>query len=89
MPLKSVNRLTAGEVIAVLGLLPHPEGGHYRETFRDGATREGRALSTAIYFLLEAGVVSRWHRVDAVETWHWYGGAPLDLRIAADGASYT
>jgi uncharacterized protein len=89
MQLETIDRLTADDVIALLGLLPHPEGGHYRETFRDPATREGRALSTAIYFLLEAGVVSRWHRVDAVETWHWYGGAPLDLRIAAHGASYT
>jgi uncharacterized protein len=88
MPASVVGAVTAGDVIKLLGLLPHPEGGHYRETFRDVATRDGRALSTAIYFLLDAGVVSRWHRVDAVETWHWYGGAPLELRIAADALSY-
>lgn len=89
MPASVVGALTAGDVIQLLGLLPHPEGGHYRETFRDEATWDGRALSTAIYFLLEAGVVSRWHRVDAVETWHWYAGAPLALRIAPDGLAYT
>lgn len=68
----------------MLDLAPHPEGGFYRETFRDSATLPGstRALSTAIYFLLPAGVISRWHTVDAVETWHWYAGAPLLLSIA-------
>jgi uncharacterized protein len=88
MPASASCGMAARDVIKLLGLLPHPEGGHYRETFRDEATREGRALSTAIYFLLEAGVVSRWHRVDAVETWHWYGGAPLDLRISADTTAF-
>ena len=64
--------LSADEVIRLLGLAPHPEGGHYRETFRDATTtRSGRAASTAIYFLLRAGEISRWHRVDAVEAWHW------------------
>ena len=72
--------LTAADVIALLDLSPHPEGGHYRETFRDHRLVEGeRAASTAIYFLLAAGEVSRWHRVDAVEIWHWYAGAPLAL----------
>ena len=69
--------------------MPHPEGGYYRETFRDDATIAGRAASTCIYFLLPQGIVSRWHRVDAVETWHWYAGAPLDLRIAADVSTYA
>lgn len=73
---------TAAEIIALLDLEPHPEGGWYRETFRDAAAPGQRAASTAIYFLLEAGVVSRWHRVDAAEAWHWYAGAPLDLSIA-------
>jgi uncharacterized protein len=73
---------SAGDVVARLGLAPHPEGGFYRETFRDERRgQSGRAHSTAIYFLLPAGVVSRWHRVDAAEVWHWYGGAPLDLSI--------
>jgi uncharacterized protein len=70
----------------LLGLAPHPEGGHYRETFRDAATDgSGRAASTAIYFLLAAGEVSRWHRVDAAEGWHWHAGASLVLMIAEAG----
>jgi predicted cupin superfamily sugar epimerase len=64
----------ADRLIALLDLKPHPEGGHYRETFRDGA-------STAIYFLLKAGEASRWHSIAAAETWHFYLGAPLELRI--------
>jgi uncharacterized protein len=75
--------LSAADVIRLLGLAPHPEGGHYRETFRDAATdASGRAASTAIYFLLAAGEVARWHRVDAAEAWLWYAGAPLALTIA-------
>jgi len=74
---------TAHELIQELGLVPHPEGGHYRETFRDTSTNAGgRSASTAIYFLLKAGEVSRWHRVDAAEVWHWYAGAPLLLSLA-------
>jgi predicted cupin superfamily sugar epimerase len=68
-------------VIRLLDLKPHPEGGHYRETFRDPYTVDGRAASTAIYFLLKRGERSHWHRVDAVETWHWHAGAPLELKI--------
>jgi uncharacterized protein len=75
--------MEADEIIRLLGLQAHPEGGHYRETFRDRAAGEsGRAHSTAIYFLLRAGEASRWHRVDAVEVWHWYAGAPLLLTVA-------
>ncbi len=76
--------LAADEVIARLGLTPHPEGGYYRETFRDPATdASGRAASSAILFLLKAGQRSRWHRVlDAAEVWHWHAGAPLELGIA-------
>jgi uncharacterized protein len=89
------DRLTAPDVIRLLALEPHPEGGHFRETFRDapppyppphaGEGREGvgRAASTAIYFLLARGERSHWHRIDAVEIWHWYAGAPLTLEIAA------
>ena len=77
--------LSAEEVIDLLGLAPHAEYGHYRETFRDAATvGGGRSASTAIYFLLRAGEVSRWHRVDAAEVWHWYAGAPLKLAVAED-----
>lgn len=75
-------------VVDQLDLAPHPEGGFFRETFRDPAVDgSGRARSTAIYFLLPEGIVSRWHRVDAAEAWHWYAGAPLCLAQApgADG----
>ncbi|SHI10860.1 hypothetical protein SAMN05443248_8265 [Bradyrhizobium erythrophlei] len=77
---------SAADIIARLALKPHPEGGHYRETFRD--TRldaNGRALSTAIYFLLARGERSHWHRIDAVEIWHYYAGSALTLQIANDG----
>jgi uncharacterized protein len=79
--MKPSPELSADEVIRMLELAPHPEGGHYRETFRDAESATGRAASTAIYFLLQAGEISRWHRVDAAEVWHWYAGAPLQLGI--------
>jgi predicted cupin superfamily sugar epimerase len=76
---------TAAEIIARLALKPHPEGGHYRETFRDAsADPGGRSRSTAIYFLLTRGERSHWHRVDAVEIWHYYAGDALMLQIADD-----
>lgn len=78
----------ADAIVRLLGLEPHPEGGHFRETFRDPRTdAEGREASTAIYYLLRAGERSHWHRVDAAEIWHWYAGAPLELQIAAAGES--
>jgi len=78
--------MTADEVITLLNLQPHPEGGYFAETFRDDVTdAAGRAASTLIYFLLPEGVLSRWHKVDAVETWHWYAGSPLELSISPDG----
>jgi predicted cupin superfamily sugar epimerase len=74
---------TAAEIIARLELRPHPEGGFYRETFRDSRTdTNGRALSTAIYFLLARGERSHWHRIDAVEIWHYHAGDALILRTA-------
>jgi predicted cupin superfamily sugar epimerase len=76
-------RLSAAEIIARLQLAPHPEGGHFRETFRDSrCDAHGRSASTAIYFLLARGERSHWHRVDAVETWHYYAGDALTLRVA-------
>ncbi len=76
--------MTADDIIADLGLAPHPEGGWYRQTWvADGP---GRPSGTCIYFLLKAGERSHWHRVDAVEIWHFYAGAPLELRIAATDA---
>ena len=74
--------VAAERVIARLKLEPHPEGGWYRETFRDEWGHEGRPHSTAILYLLRAGEVSHWHRVDVVEMWHWHGGAPLLLAVA-------
>jgi predicted cupin superfamily sugar epimerase len=90
----------ADRLVRLLDLKPHPEGGYFRETFRDcgqtpagrdcgqpppapagSGANAGRANSTAIYFLLKAGEVSRWHRVDAAEVWHFYRGAALELRI--------
>ena len=71
----------ADRIIKELGLTPHPEGGYFRETFRDTEPEGGRSHATAIYFLLKAGEISRWHRVDAVEIWHWHAGAPLALTI--------
>ena len=81
---------TAAEIIARLELRPHPEGGHYRETFRDPRTDAGgRSLSTAIYFLLARGERSHWHRIDAVETWHYYAGSALVLQIADGGGQHS
>jgi predicted cupin superfamily sugar epimerase len=80
-----IPTLTAADIIARLGLKPHPEGGHYRETFRDSrGDASGRAFSTAIYFLLARGERSHWHRIDAVEVWHHYAGVALILQIADD-----
>jgi predicted cupin superfamily sugar epimerase len=73
---------SAAEMIRLLELEPHPEGGHYRQTFRDARMVDGRAASTAIYFLLARGERSHWHRVDAVEVWHHYSGAPIELEVA-------
>ena len=72
--------MTAAEIIALLELERHLEGGWFRQTFRDDVPG-GRARSTLIYYLLEHGDQSAWHRVDAAEVWHWYAGAPLELRV--------
>jgi predicted cupin superfamily sugar epimerase len=77
--------LSAPDVIRLLDLRPHPEGGHYRETWRaDGALGE-RSAGTAIYYLLGEGEISHWHRIDADEIWHWHAGASLDLGLSHDG----
>jgi uncharacterized protein len=75
--------LDAAGIIAALHLAPHPEGGHYAETWRAEAAPGERPSGTAIYFLLRAGEHSAWHRVDAAETWHYYAGASLELSIAS------
>ncbi|MCB1338135.1 MAG: cupin domain-containing protein [Maritimibacter sp.] len=78
--------MTADEIIATLGLVRHPEGGWFRETWRAEAAPGARAAGTAIYFLLKAGERSHWHRVDAAEIWLFHAGSPLTLRIAATEA---
>ena len=80
--------MNAEDIIRVLALVPHPEGGFFRETFRDARER-GRAKSTAIYYLLRAGELSRWHRIDAAELWHWYVGDPLELKLYDENGPRT
>jgi predicted cupin superfamily sugar epimerase len=73
-------------VTRLLGLVPHPEGGRFRETFRGEPEAGGRGAQSAIYYLLRAGEVSAWHRVtDAAEVWHYYAGAPLALAVVEGG----
>lgn len=87
--------LGAKEIIRLLDLAPHPEGGWYKRTFEDvsapGVSGDGaRPASTAIYYLLQAEEVSAWHRIDAVEVWHWYAGAPISLTLSPpDGVGMT
>lgn len=81
-----MSNLAAERIKKELGLEPHPEGGWYAESFRDANDGSGRSLSTAIYFLLEAGDVSHWHRVtDATEVWHFYAGSPLVITLSPNG----
>jgi uncharacterized protein len=85
--------LDPSEIIRTLRLVPHPEGGHYVETYRTapstGQAAGTRAAGTGIYFLLRAGERSHWHRVDADEMWHHYAGAPLELSTAPPGQGAT
>lgn len=82
--------ISAAEIIARFELKPHPEGGYFRETFRDSRTdADGRSRSTAIYFLLARGQRSHWHRIDAVEIWHYYAGDALTLKIADDDGQWS
>lgn len=79
--------LSAAQVIELLGLQPHPEGGFFVETWRHDPGDGSRGAGTSIYFLLERGQRSHWHRIDAHEQWHHYAGAPLELSISVDGDS--
>ncbi len=79
--------MEADQIINQLALSPHPEGGFYRETFRDQPADASRGALTVIYYLLRRGERSAWHRIDAAEVWHHYAGAPLRLRLSADGRS--
>ncbi|HYD99693.1 MAG TPA: cupin domain-containing protein, partial [Alphaproteobacteria bacterium] len=76
---------SAADLIAALGMKPHPEGGHYAESWRSADGPAGRGHASLIYFLLQAGEFSHWHRVDAEEIWLWHAGAPLALSMSADG----
>ena len=78
--------MTGDEIIAKLGLAPHPEGGHYRQTWVAEAADGGRPAGTCIYFLLREGERSHWHHVDAAEIWHFYAGAPLILSVSETDA---
>ena len=76
--------MKAADIIKALAMQPHPEGGWYTETW-EGPQVAGRASGTAIFFLLKAGEVSHWHRVDAAEIWHHYAGAPLVITVSPNG----
>jgi predicted cupin superfamily sugar epimerase len=76
-----MSKLTAAELIEALGLQPHPEGGHYIETWQGMPGADRRAVATAIYFLLAEGERSHWHRVDAAEMWLYHAGASLELAV--------
>ena len=84
-----MNTLSAGEVIALLGLEPHIEGGFYRQTFSDQPDTTGRPVSTLIYYMLTDNEAGAWHKVDSAEVWHWYAGAPMTLSISRDGKAVT
>jgi predicted cupin superfamily sugar epimerase len=78
--------LTAAEIVAALGMERHPEGGWWAQSFQDIPVDGRRAVSSAIYFLLERGDRSNWHRIrDAAEVWHFHAGAPLELAIHREG----
>ncbi|EOA85020.1 hypothetical protein ACJQWK_06324 [Exserohilum turcicum] len=86
-----IDSRSAQEVIAQLNLEPNPEKGYYRQTFEDSGKNNNRSYSTAIYYLLEGEVgASYWHRViDAVEIWHYYAGAPLQLDLSWNNGTVT
>ena len=73
--------MTADQIIKFLQLKPHPEGGWYKQTWKSEDTLLGRASGTSIYFLLKAGEISHWHKIDSAEIWHYYDGSPLILSL--------
>jgi predicted cupin superfamily sugar epimerase len=85
--MRTIAVMDADAIIRRLGLQPHPEGGHYAETWRGPSGPDGRAVGTAIHYLLQAGERSHWHRVDAHEIWLFHTGSPLRLSIATGPAS--
>ena len=84
--------LAPSEIIRLLDMVPHPEGGHYAETYRSSAEADQRPAMTAIYYFLQADEVSAWHRIDADECWLWHAGGPLALTVSppdGEGAAFT
>jgi len=81
--------IDATQLIETLDLRPHPEGGHFCETWRAPEEPGERSAGTAIYYLLQAGEVSHWHRVDAAEAWHWYAGDALELSLSPDATDVS
>ena len=79
------NAMKAADIIRTLGLQPHPEGGHYVETWRDQPPDGSRGSGSAIYYLLQLDEISAWHRTDGTEIYHWYAGAPLALTVSPNG----
>ncbi|MCI4661522.1 MAG: cupin domain-containing protein [Neomegalonema sp.] len=79
------SEMTAQQIIEMLALSPHPEGGYFRETWRGPEGPDGRSIGTSIYYLLAMDDFSHWHRVDADEIWHWYAGGPLSLSMSENG----
>jgi predicted cupin superfamily sugar epimerase len=74
----------AREIIRLLDLRPHPEGGFYRETWGTRTKLAGKPAGTSIYYLLRKNEVSRWHRVPSDRSWQWCAGAPLELILSED-----
>ncbi len=81
----SATPFEVNEIIRRLDLEPHPEGGHFRRTWQHPESHDGRPLASSILYLLTIGQVSHWHRIDAVEQWHFYAGDPMLLEVSVDG----
>jgi len=77
--------MTSDDVIRILGLEPHPEGGHYRQVYEHVPTDGGRGFMNSIYFLLRAGDRSHWHRLDAPEIWSYHAGSPVTVSVWTEG----
>lgn len=86
---------SSDNLISLLSLMPHPEGGHFKETYRSehrvnrGEDAVGRSASTAIYYLLRGNERSTWHRIRSDEMWHFYDGAPLRVYILEPGGGLS
>ena len=79
---------TANDIIVRLNLQPHPEGGFFRETFRQQPEGGARGALALIYYLLPKTHRSAWHRIDATEVWHFVCGDPLRLTLFSDNRGH-